>query len=84
MHRKTQYIIASILGAASFIAGYYILIDELGYKVALSIFLIIASAKISLMLKEEDRKMQTKQMSLTETVSSVKTEENENILRALK
>ena len=56
MSRKTQYIIDSILGAISFIAGYYILIDELGYKVALSIFLIIASAKIGLMLKEEDKR----------------------------
>ena len=56
MSRKTQYIIDSILGAISFIAGYYILIDELGYKVALSIFLIINSAKIGLMLKEEDKR----------------------------
>lgn len=56
MSRKTQYIIASILGVTSFIAGYYILIHELGYKVALSIFLIIASTKIGLMLKEEDKR----------------------------
>ena len=56
MSRKTQYIIASILGATSFIAGYYILIHELGYKVALSIFLIIASTKIGLVLKEEDKR----------------------------
>ena len=56
MSRKTQYIIDSILGAISFIAGYYILIDELGYKVALAIFLIIASTKIGLVLKEEDKK----------------------------
>ena len=56
MSRKAQYIIASILGATSLIAGYYILIDELGYKVALAIFLIIASTKIGLVLKEEDKK----------------------------
>ena len=56
MSRKTLYIIDSILGATSFIAGYYILIHELGYKVALSIFLIIASAKIGLMLKDEDKR----------------------------
>ncbi len=56
MSRKTQYTIATILGATSFIAGYYILIHELGYKVALSIFLIIASTKIGLMLKEEDKR----------------------------
>ena len=56
MSRKTQYIIASIVGAISFIAGYYILIHEFGYKVALSIFLIIASAKIGLVLKEEDKR----------------------------
>ena len=56
MSRKTQYIISSILGATSFIAGYYILIHELEYRVALSIFLIIASAKIGLILKEEDKR----------------------------
>lgn len=56
MSRKTQYIIASIVGVISFIAGYYILINEFGYKVALSIYLIIASAKIGLMLREEDKR----------------------------
>lgn len=56
MSRKTQYIIVTILGAISLIAGYYILIDELGYKVALAIFLIIYSTKIGLILREEDKK----------------------------
>ena len=56
MSRKTQYIIALIVGIISFIAGYYILINEFGYKVALSIFLIIASTKIGLVLREEDKR----------------------------
>ena len=56
MSRKSYYIINTILGAASLIAGYYILIDELGYKVALAIFLIIASNNTALSLKEEDKR----------------------------
>lgn len=56
MSRKIQYVVATIVGAISFIAGYYILIDEFGYKVALSIFLIITSTKIGLIIKEEDKK----------------------------